>query len=234
MHASSLHLDWCGYAAARHACENWHYSGCMPPGKTVKIGVWEHGRFVGVVIFSRGASPTLLRRYGLTQAEGCELTRVALREHRTPTTRIVAIALRMLKRHCPGMRLVVSFADPMQDHVGVIYQAGGWLYTGTSKPNYNFVINGRVRHRRFICAVAGGGPRRALEWVRERLDPDAGLIPAPGKYRYLMPLDPAMRERVAALTRPYPKRAKGSRPSGASPLATGRCDSDPHAPTLMP
>lgn len=213
---NSLRLDWCSYAAARHACENWHYSGRMPCGKTVKVGVWEDGRFIGAVVFSRGASHHLLTRYGLTQAEGCELTRVALRDHRALVTRIVAIALRMLKRHCPGLRLVVSFADPARGHVGAIYQAGNWLYSGTSKQDMFFRIGGRITHPR--C----GWARAVL------LDPKAERVRVPRKHRYLYPFDQQMRARIEPLAKPYPKRAKAT--GDREPPGPGRCDSDPHAP----
>ena len=42
-----LKLDWCSYEAAKYACEHWHYSKCMPVGKTVKIGVWENKKYIG-------------------------------------------------------------------------------------------------------------------------------------------------------------------------------------------
>ena len=45
-----------------------------------------------------------------------------------------AIALRLLARHSPGLRLVVSYADPAQGHVGTIYQAAGWTYLGVTPP----------------------------------------------------------------------------------------------------
>jgi hypothetical protein len=37
-----LKLDWATHAAAKYACENWHYSKCSPSPltKPVKIGVW--------------------------------------------------------------------------------------------------------------------------------------------------------------------------------------------------
>lgn len=61
----SLHLDWCSYEAAKFACEKWHYSKCIPKSKLVKIGVWEHDVFVGVVIFGVGATHDLVKQYGL-------------------------------------------------------------------------------------------------------------------------------------------------------------------------
>jgi hypothetical protein len=50
----SLRLDWCSHEAARYACEHWYSRSEMPVGKLVKIGVWEDGQFVGVLIFGCG------------------------------------------------------------------------------------------------------------------------------------------------------------------------------------
>src|SRR6185312_15094859 len=120
-----LKLDWCSHQAAKYAVGHWHYSKRMPKSKIAKIGVWENNKFIGVVLYGVGATSDLVKAYGLRQEQGCELVRVALREHESPVTRIVAISLKMLKRAFPGLRCVVSFADPQQGHVGGIYQGGG-------------------------------------------------------------------------------------------------------------
>ena len=57
--------------------------------------------------------------------ECAELCRVALTKHETPVSKIISIACRMLKKAMPGLRLVVSFADPERGHVGVVYQGAG-------------------------------------------------------------------------------------------------------------
>jgi hypothetical protein len=44
MAKADLRIDWATHAAAKYACENWHYSGCMPVGKLVKVGAWESGK----------------------------------------------------------------------------------------------------------------------------------------------------------------------------------------------
>lgn len=215
---SRLHLGWVSHATARHACESWHYSGSLPTGKLVKIGVWEDDEFRGVVLFSRGASPFLLRRYDLDQVEGCELTRVALREHDAPVSKIVAVALKILKRHSPGLRIVVSFADPVQDHHGGIYQAGNWIYTGTSGETIEYLVEGDWKHVKSMYeprgfAIAAG---RDEDWahkrgVYNRLKESGELANtptrvAPGKHRYVYPLDTEMRELVELNALPYPKR----------------------------
>jgi hypothetical protein len=215
---SRLNLDWATHRAARYACEQWHYSRSLPTGKLVKVGVWEDHVFQGVVIFSRGASPFLVRKYDLDQTEGCELTRVALRGHDAPVSRIVAIALRMLKRENPGLRIVVSFADPVQDHHGGIYQAGNWIYTGQSGETIEYLVDGEWKHVKSMYeprgfAIASG---RDPEWahkrgVYNRLKESGELANtptriAPGKHRYVYPLDAEMRALVELNRLPYPRQ----------------------------
>ena len=78
-----LKLDWASFEAAKYACEKWHYSKCMPTGKTVKIGVWEDGKYIGVVIYSYGANNNAAKSFNLEQSQCCELTRVALTKHQS-------------------------------------------------------------------------------------------------------------------------------------------------------
>lgn len=206
MSSAGLRLAFAPHEAAKLACENYHYAGVLPTGKLVKVGVWEDDDFRGVVIFSRGASPWLGRKYDLDHVEVCELTRVALREHDAPVSRILAIALKLLKRSNPGLRLVVSFADPGQDHVGGIYQAGNWVYTGRSGDVDEYFVDGRWRHKKGVWYRLRDEGRQG-----KNLPVIEGGVPvefrrAPGKLRYLYPLDPEMRDLVELLRRPYPKR----------------------------
>jgi len=216
-----LRLDWCSHQAARFAVTKWHYSRSMPVPPLVKIGVWEGGKFIGAVLFSRGASPDLLRPYSLTQIEGCELTRVALTEHVAPVTRIVALAIGFLRRKCPGLRLIVSFADPRHGHHGGIYQAGNWIYTGETAPTVEYEsAGGRRWHARQIGRSGVNtqfGARRVTPKLKDCIKHEY-----PGKFRYLMPLDPEIRERVEPLRKPYPraKQATAGHPpdgGGAAP-----------------
>lgn len=224
---SELRLDWCNHDAARYACLNWHYSRSLPAGKLVKVGVWEAGQFKGCVLFSRGATAHLGTPYGLTQTECCELTRVSLNEHRAPVSRILAVALKFLKRVSPGLRLVVSFADPEHGHHGGIYQATNWLYTGQTDPSEEYVVNGRRMHARSLASIR---PKNmTLKQYARSVDPYFHTVRGSAKHRYLMPLDERLRERIVHLARPYPKRprpkqamaetigtAKGQRLSGRS------------------
>ena len=222
----------CSHRAARHAVQHWHYSRTMPVGKLVKYGVWEGGRFQGVVLFGRGATPRLGWRYELAQTEVCELVRVALRAHTTPVSQIVARALKLLHRGNPGLRLVVSFADTAQGHHGGIYQAGNWIYTGVALDRPYLRVHGVVHHPRSLGARYGVGGQ-SLPWLRAHVDPNTTEVPPPPKYRYLYPLDRAMRRRVAPLGKPYPSRPAGEGSTVSRPGSTGEGPVRARPPALI-
>lgn len=197
-----LRIDWATYAAAKYACENWHYSGCLPSSlqKRVALGVWEGGEYVGCVVFGHGANPQIGSPFGLTINQCVELTRIALKStHSSPVSRIVRVALKFLRASQPGIRLVVSYADQSQGHHGGVYQAGGWVYIGSMKGVPSLRFMGKVWHAKALRTSYPG-----LKHSDIRVE----KVPAGDKHKYLMPLDDAMRAQIAPLAKPYPKRAK--------------------------
>jgi hypothetical protein len=211
----SLRLDFCSRSAAAFACKAWHYSRSMPSGRLVTIGAWEEAAFIGVPgIFGRGASSEIGSPYNLRQNEVCELCRVTLGPHRAPTSQIVALAVRLLRKQSPRLRLLVSYADPEQGHVGVLYQAMNWLYLGTTNRESLIRLNGRLFHPR---TVTSRYRTRSIDWLRAHVAGDAGHVRTLPKHRYVLPLDDAMRRQLAPRVRPYPRRAGE---------AEKRCDRD--------
>jgi hypothetical protein len=198
---SDLRIDWATHEAAKYACENWHYSRTLPVGKMVKVGVWESGRFLGVVIFCWGMNRNLVSPYGLQITEGCELVRVALTKHTNHVTRIIRISIAFLKKQSPGLRLIVSFADSVAGHHGGIYQGGNWIYAGLSSAGFEWRLNGKRLNKRAYTGENFGSKR--LEVPR-----GAVKVRISGKHRYLMPLDEEIRKRIEPLRKSYPKRVR--------------------------
>lgn len=219
-----LKVDWATHEAAKYACENWHYSNCLPVGKLVKVGVWEKNKFIGVVLFGRGATPNLGKPYNLNQDECVELVRIALTKHEIAVSRIVSIAMKFLHKISPKLQLVVSFADQSQGHHGGIYQAGNWVYNGQGSAAKFYLINKKLTHPRSIGAK---GFVQNIHGARE-IDKNAQVVIVPGKYRYLMPLNPDMRKQIAPLAKPYPKRVKQA--MADVQLAQRQGSTDRHAP----
>ncbi len=114
-----LRLDFCSYQAANYACRHWHYSRKIPVGKLVKIGVWEDGKFIGVIVFGDGLlGPKSIVYGGVDKFKVAEIVRIALRKHEHPVSRMIAIAVKLLLKRCPGIELIVSFADQGENHHG--------------------------------------------------------------------------------------------------------------------
>ena len=199
-----LRVDWCSHAAAKYAVEHWHYSHTMPKSKLAKLGAWENSDFIGTVIFGVGATSGLVRSYGLKPTEGCELVRVALNAHFSSVSQIVAACIKKLKLEMPGLRLIVSFADPERNHAGIIYQAGNWVYTGMSIPSPEYIVNGKRWHGRAFRASKPA--HLTTKEAAALMDENFEIVQGSSKYRYLYPLDRAMRKQIAPLAQPYPKR----------------------------
>jgi hypothetical protein len=201
---TQLKVAWATYEATKFACENFHYSKSLPAGKLVKIGAWEDDKFIGVVIFSRGANSKIGSPYGLTQKECCELTRVALTNHKSFVSEILAKAIKFLKEQSPNVQLIVSYADVEQNHYGGIYQATNWIYEGKTEGERYFIIHGKKTHGKSIHSRYGKGSQR-LDWIRKNIDSHAENYTTQGKHKYLMPLNKKMRKKLLALHKPYPK-----------------------------
>jgi len=141
--------------------------------------------------------------------------------HKTPITRIVAIALRLLRKQSPGLRLVVSYADPEHGHHGGIYAGGGWVYQGPTSncEQFEYIATGRRVHTKTIRTGRRG---YATELKRQGVLRSVKVW----KHKYLMPLDSAMRAQVEALRQPYPKRA-GSIDSDVPAVQAGEGGASP-------
>jgi hypothetical protein len=195
----SLLVDYCSYKAAKHACENYHYSGCIPAVKNVRFGVWEDGDFIGAVVYSRSANSKIGSFVGLDQTEAVELTRVALTEHNAPVSQIVTYTMNMIQEKDSGIKLLISYADPAEGHHGGIYQAMNWLYVGTTDPGSVLIDkNGQKVHNRTVNRAKKKG--FSTQEKHEKLTRKK----TPGKHKYAFPFSERIKQKVEAVCKPYP------------------------------
>jgi hypothetical protein len=150
--------------------------------------------------------------------ECSELCRIALTKHTTTVSRILSIAVRMLKREMPGIRLIVSYADLNHGHIGKIYQASNWLYVGETGHEAGIMLNGKLTHRRTINSKYGTSD---IDWLRNRIDPCARRHEGKPKFKYLLPLDDEIAERIKRLIKPYSKARATSETSDTPEVHSG-------------
>lgn len=103
------------------------------------------------------------------------------------------MAIRLLKKSKPHLRLLISYADPKQGHHGGLYQSLGFVYSGLTKPNHNTV----GVHKRTLHDTHGGSVRgQSYRYVKEV------------KHKYLLALDASLDDAINKLKVPYPTREK--------------------------
>jgi hypothetical protein len=100
-----------------------------------------------------------------------------------------------------GIRLIVSYADLNYGHQGKIYQASNWIFVGETGNEAGIVLNGKLIHRRTINSKYGTS---TIEWLHEHVDSYARRVEGKPKFKYLLPLDEEIAERVRILARTYP------------------------------
>lgn len=107
-----------------------HYARRIP-SITHAFGLYRDADLVGVATYGTPASSTLCRGVCGDEFQSLvlELNRLVLRDNiKNEASRLVGSSLSLL----PKPRIVISFADTAQDHLGVVYQATNFLYTGLS------------------------------------------------------------------------------------------------------
>jgi len=111
---------------------NIHYARRMP-SISYSFGLFFKNCLVGIVTYGTPASPALCRGICGEQNKHLvlELNRLVLKNNvKNEASFLVAKSLKLL----PSPRIIVSYADTEQNHIGVVYQACNFLFTGTTKP----------------------------------------------------------------------------------------------------
>ncbi len=194
-----------------------HYSGKVAQNSQLHLGVFLEGRLHGVMQFG----PSLDKRkiQGLVSGtqwhEFLELNRMAFDDvlPRNSESRALSIAWRLLKKHAPQVKWVVSFADGTQCGDGTIYRAAGFVLTDIKDNNQLMRMpDGRVAHK----IVFADGNHGATE-DKKRYGKPAGLpegqwlknigaVPIVGfQLRYIYFIDPTYRARLTVPELPYSK-----------------------------
>lgn len=188
------------------ACKRFHYAKSVPAAHKYDYSIFnDSGEWCGVILYSYGSSPQIGMQYGLFAGEVLELIRVALNGKQKCTSQAVAMTLKRLHKDAPNVRLVVSFADQEQGHLGTIYQASNWMYTGSRSGAAAFIVNGKRMHYK---TVVSQGWKNNEKWLREHVDPNAIEVQSGDKHKYLFFFDRKTRKRLSHLAKPYPKQSE--------------------------
>jgi hypothetical protein len=194
------------FAIARRLLEREHYLHSYPGGTKLAFGAFLGPRLMGDLTLGVGPINAHLLLDDATPDDCLTLTRLWLSDElpKNSESRFIGVVLRSLRKHT-DLKFLLAYADPSRGHVGTIYQATGWLYTGLSQatPLYD-LGDGRQHHSRSVGDVFGS---HGLAHLR-RQGVQVQLVPQQPKHRYMYLLDPLWRSRVRAPVLPYPHGTK--------------------------
>jgi len=160
---------------------NIHYARRLP-SISFAYGLFLKGELIGVITYGMPASPSLCR--GIAGDEWkehvIELNRLCLLHNKpNEASRLVGASLRLL----PPKKIVVSYADTAQDHLGYVYQATNFLYTGITVKRSEWAVKGLEHlHTKALVNMTDGG---GIEAMRGRFGDDFYYRERSQKHRYI-------------------------------------------------
>ena len=155
-----------------------HYAKRIPQIMN-SFGLYKDDILVGVVTYGIPASPSLCMGIcGKEYSEKVlELNRVCLLDNfKNEASFLVANSIKLL----PKPSIVVSYADKAQGHVGYVYQATNFIYTGLSANRVDWAIKG-MEHKHSKTISDG----MSLDDMKDKYGDDFYYVERSRKHRYI-------------------------------------------------
>lgn len=197
------------YQTAARIVRDYHYAHRVP-SIVAAIGMYVDEVLAGCITYGIPPNRNALGFCGEEYIpRGLELNRLFVFDWagRNSESWLVGQSFKWLRTNWPDYCVLISYADPEQEHIGYIYQATNWLYTGTGAAGKSDVIvNGEKISEKHLYNLYGTHRRELLR--------DMGLeitdIMAKPKHRYVYFLgSKGQRKKLRKLLKwpvlPYPK-----------------------------
>ena len=186
-------------------CKEWflkkHYAKRIPPIEFC-FGLYNEDILVGVCSYGTPVSSVLRELFPSYKLY--ELNRLVVSEGLPKNSLSYFVAKTII--FIPKPSVLVSYADTSQNHNGYIYQATNWIYAGDTAKGKEYWHKGKRLHSRQVSEkgwnIQQGQKRKTVK------PSECDIVETKGKHRYLMPLDKETRDKIASLSKPYPKRTK--------------------------
>ena len=227
---------------ARSLIKRLHYSGKVVNNSQLHLGVFLDGVLEGAMQF--GPSLDKRKMLGLvrdTPWNGfIELNRMAFSDRlpRNSESRAISVAMRLLRKHYPHIKWVVSFADGTQCGDGTIYRASGFILTSI-KQNSTLIrlmdgtVGANMTYSKGKHILKDGGAKM----------PDGATRLAGYQLRYMYFVDKSYKSKLAVPVLPFSKidemgasmylgKAREKQAMASFPEAQRQGSTDLHAPIL--
>lgn len=198
-----FYVAWIPSKLSRELVIKHHYSHTVVNNSYCHIGVYYRQNLAGVLVFGYALQPRSVGKIvsdtGVT--EYMELNRMWLSDvaPRNSESRAISYCFKYIKRACPSVAWVQSFADERCGRLGVVYQAANFLYCGHHWTDF-YYLDGEFYHGMMLTRK-NAGPRSLVLQNNQ----DRALPMRYRQFRYVYFLKKHWRKRLALDTHPYPK-----------------------------
>ena len=141
-------------------------------------GLYDNDEIVGVIMYGTPSSAPLRRGIAGDDEKDnvIELTRLWIDDKIGKNAESYLIGNTVKK---VNKEIVVSYAEIEQGHLGTVYQACSFLYTGLSAKRTNWVVEGIDKHCQTIA------DKHTSEELKAKYGSKFKLVPRPRKHRYV-------------------------------------------------
>ena len=167
-------------------CEPWllkkHYAKRLCPISHA-FGLYVNDRLVGICTYGVPSSSPLRSGICGKKNEGLvlELNRLCCESGENFASFLIGRSLRLL----PKPSIVVSYADIGVGHVGYVYQAANFVYTGLSAKRTDWTVEGLEHLHGATIADMSRGQKNRVEFMREKFGDKFKLKNRSRKHRYV-------------------------------------------------
>ena len=170
------------------------------------FGLFQNKQIVGVIMYGTPSSAPL--RKGICGIEEknnvIELTRLWIDDKigKNAESYLIGNTIKKIDKE-----IVVSFSEIERGHIGTVYQACSFFYTGLSAKRTNWTIEGIDKHCQTIA------DKYTSSEIKEKFGKKFKLVPRPRKHRYIF-INAKKKRRKNLIEKlkypllPYPKRVK--------------------------
>ena len=113
------------------------------------FGLFEDEEIIGVILYGNPTAPTTLDICGKDERKSViEITRLWIKDDTPKNTEsyFIGNTIKLIDKE-----IIIAFADPEFEHVGTVYQASNFIYTGRSKRGGRVIaIKGNKIHNKTL------------------------------------------------------------------------------------
>lgn len=200
--------------AVRKAVVEGHYSRVMPDACQEAFGAFDKsGKLVGAVAYGQGSNN---RTFGAIMSDATtensrELIRLWVHQD-APKNTASTIVSKSMKLLSDKVKLIVTFADSGQSHVGTVYQALNFYYLGTSNEGTRYVDQHGVEvTSRLANVYRQRNPEKYGQMTLKEIRNELGWSPVLSHKKHRYALGHGIEKRkvnkmLSKIALPYPKK----------------------------